>query len=290
MNQARSEKPERPAAGAHHARTAILVLSCLDEVYSRCTEAARNTWAAAPSEEVDVFFVYGVHNHRFEPDPAAVRKLLGHPVPDLEDGEVRVESDVILCGCSDHVMDQSDCLLRKRLMAFGHLANVLKYDYIYTVCASSYVDSHELAGYVRGLPPRGVYHGPLGICGATGHPFVSGSSMLLSSDLAAFLAGCFEEMISFNEGAYADDVTIGYWIAEHHCQVPIPEICRNIHAGQQGFAGQAFVLPYGKGMTNFVERPVEEHLPTERMYHYHFDSRDIGKMEAFHQKFFQSIS
>ena len=109
---------------------------------------------------------------------------------------MRVFGDIILAGAADLRVDQDDCILRKRLLAFGYLANQRRYDFIYAVCATSYVDVSALKRYVSGLPASGVYHGPLHVHGPSGYPFVSGASFLLSRDMAAALADSAEQILS----------------------------------------------------------------------------------------------
>src|SRR5262249_25042979 len=151
--------------------------------------------------------------------------------------------DIILCGTADLDIEQRDCVLRKRLIAFGYLAGHARYEFVYTVCACSYVDVDVLRRYVDGLPADGVYQGPLVIHGPSGVPFVSGASMLLSRDLAADLSSHAQAILAAPNGAEPDDVAIGRWVAQNRCDEPLEDIRRRIAAGEQATGGQAFVCP-----------------------------------------------
>ena len=60
---------------------------------------------------------------------------------------------MLIAGCADDMSEQEDCLLRKRLIAFHHLAADDRYDLIYSVCAASYVDQRALVRYAETLIP-----------------------------------------------------------------------------------------------------------------------------------------
>lgn len=70
------------------------------------------------------------------------------------------------------------------------------------VCASSYIVVDELVRYISRLPPAGVYHGPISVFAKRGRRFVSGSSILMSRDIAADLAQNADRILSMNDGAY----------------------------------------------------------------------------------------
>jgi len=263
-----------------------LVLACRSPVYDQCINTIRRTWGGRSHNDVDIYYVYGGQGGTNISDLVSIESLIGHAKPELNDNEVWVGNDIILCGAADIIQEQQDCLLRKRLIAFNYLANEKKYDFIYTICASSYVDIDELKDYINNLSPSGVYHGPIGVCQSTGYPFISGSSILLSQDMAARLADNADAIIAFNNGNYADDVTFGYWIAEMICNESVADICTSIKESKKVSKLDAFVLPYNRGMTNFVHVPEEKHLPSEQMYHYHFNAQRIWEMEAFHLRFF----
>src|SRR5262249_8911868 len=173
---------------AREPKIAILVVGCLLPVYGRCIRAIRSTWGSRSIGSVDIYYVYGGQRVNLISDLMPIEALIGQPRPTLHDHEVWVSGDIILCGTADLDIEQRDCVLRKRLIAFGYLAGHARYEFVYTVCACSYVDVDVLRRYVDGLPADGVYQGPLGIHGPSGVPFVSGASMLLSRDLAAALS------------------------------------------------------------------------------------------------------
>jgi hypothetical protein len=267
-------------------RVAILVLGCLLPVYERCIQVIRATWGSTRREDVDVFYVYGGQSTPADPAMPSIEALIGRPRPALADYEVWAAGDIILCGAADVYAGQPDCILRKRLAAFGYLARERRYDFVYTVCATSYVDVAALQRYVEGLPTKGVYHGPLGVHGPTGQPFVSGASILLSRDVAAGLAADARAIVAGNTDAEPDDVAIGRWVAANCCATPAAQIGARIAAGQKATDDQTFVLPSGKGLVNFVESAADTHALEPGAYHYHFHSRRMWEMEAFHRRFF----
>lgn len=267
-------------------RIAILVLACLQTVYDRCIRTIRATWGAASRDHVDVFYVYGGQHENADPDTVGIEQLIGRPCPVLNDYEVWVAGDIILCGAADVYAGQVDCILRKRLIAFDYLANHRHYDFVYTVCASSYVDIESLQRYVRRLPALGIYQGPLNVDGSSGYPFVSGSSILLSRDLAADLANNMQAIIAAYPSTMPDDVVIGHWIANKYCAESMAEITNRIAVEYQATDNQTFVMPHGEGLMDFVWSLANDQLPKEHAFHYHFHSRRMWEMENFHRRFF----
>ena len=274
--------PPRPA----EPRIAVLVLGCLLPAYDRCIGTIRATWGSRRRDGVDVFYVYGGQGTSADSGLVRIEDVIGRAPPELRDYEVWVSGDVILCGAGDVYAQQRDCILRKRLIAFGYLAGQQRYDFVYTVCASSYVDVDALQRYVGGLPAAGVYHGPLGVYAPSGYPFVSGASMLLSRDVAADLADSAQTIVSGNVDARPDDVAIGHWIADRYCPGSVAEIRRRVAAGRKATDNQTFVLPYGRGLVDFVYAPTQSQLPQPQAYHYHFHSGRMWEMEEFHHRFF----
>jgi len=286
MNQPARTAAGSPRPGPAQPRIAILVLGCLLPVYDRCIKVIRATWGALRRDGVDVFYVYGGHATPADPAMVGIEALIGRPRPEVADYEVGVYGDVILCGAADVYYGQPDCILRKRLAAFGYLAREARYDFVYTVCATSYVDVDVLRRYVDGLPVAGVYHGPLSVYPPSGTPFVSGASMLLSADLAAALAGSARAIVAANDPLEPDDVAIGRWIAANCCTESPAEIRRRMGSGRKATDNQTFVVPSGGGMVDFVEAPAHTQVPEPSAYHYHFHSRRIWEMEQFHRRFF----
>lgn len=268
-------------------RIAILVLGCLQTVYDRCTQTIRATWGSKPRRNTDIFYVYGGQNTGIAPDMVDIEHIIGRArPPELQDYEVWVSGDIILCGAADVYAGQQDCILRKRLIAFGYLANQRCYDFVYTVCASSYVDVDALQLYVKSLPTAGVYHGPLNVHEPSGYPFVSGSSILLSRDVAADLADNAEDIISAYPDTMPDDVVIGHWIANKYCTESVAEISSRIATDRKATDNQTFVMPYGEGLMDFVWSLAHSQVPQKQAYHYHFHSRRMWEMGNFHRRFF----
>ena len=269
---------------------AILVLGCLMTLYQRCIRVIRATWGATSRSDVDIFYVYGGHWAATSEEMVDIDQVLGQAAPVLADGEAWQAGDVIVCGTTDVREGQPNCILRKRLGAFGHLANRRGYDFVYTVCATSYVDVARLARYVAGLPATGVYHGALHVHEQTGSPFVSGASLLLSRDLAGELSDDAATILSHYPETLPDDVVIGHFIASKHGGAAPAEIAHRIGAGLKPTDNQTFVMPYGDGSTDFVMAPAFAQVPNDRGYHYHFNSRRVWEMENFHRRFFSAPS
>lgn len=278
--------PAASAAPASEKRIAILVLGCLMTVYQRCLGVIRATWGARARANVDVFYVYGAHPAVTAEEMTDLGEVIGESAPVLKDGEAWARGDVILCGTTDVREGQQNCILRKRLIAFDHLANQRGYDFVYTVCATSYVDVDKLAQYVAGLPSTGIYHGALHVDARSRYPFVSGASLLLSRDLAGELAGSATAILADYPEDLPDDVVIGHFVASKHGTASPEEIARRIRAGVRATDNQTFVMPYGDGSTDFVMAPPFSHVPNDRGYHYHFNSCRVWEMENFHRRFF----
>ncbi|HET6334158.1 MAG TPA: hypothetical protein VFG30_13140 [Polyangiales bacterium] len=282
-NQSASDS-RRP--DAREPRIAILVLGCLLTVYERCIKTIRATWGAKSVDNVDIFYVYGGQNTKTSEEIGDIEHLIGRPVPQLQNGEVWVSGDIILCGAADVFEGQRNCVLRKRLIAFGYLANQQRYDFVHTVCAASYVDVDGLKRYVRNLPSTGVYQGALHVHEQSGYPFVSGASFLLSRDVAADLADSAEAIISAYPDRMPDDVAIGHFIANKYCSESIADIARGIASGRKPTDNQLFVLPHDMASLDFVMAPAYSQVPHEHAYHFHFHSRRMWEMENFHRRFF----
>src|ERR1700712_562138 len=126
-------------------RIAIVVLGCVSSPYDRTIDAIRQTWGSQRVLGLDIFYLYG-HPHS-EEGRRVLAEYLGGSVPRVEDDGICHIEDVLIAGCADHINEQQDCLLRKRLSAFAYLSAGDRYDLIYTVCATSYVDQRQLVRY-----------------------------------------------------------------------------------------------------------------------------------------------
>ncbi len=265
-------------------RVAVVVLGCLMPVYESAIDTIRKTWASRKHPNIDVYYVYGAHIQN-QQEQSVIEKYTRQPTMPLSAFEVSQYGDVILCGCADAIQLQSDCLLRKRLIAFDYLTANFDYQYIYTVCASSYVDQPELASYVESLEGQYVFHGPVGVCEITGRPYVSGASMLFSTELIRELVKNKFQIIEDNEFNYADDVAIGSWIAEHISEESSDNIVRHIRSGQPATKDDTFVNPRNFGMINYVDIDVEDQRVVQNAYHYHFKADDMEQMFGFDRHF-----
>jgi len=281
-----SGSDQRP--DAREPRVAILVLGCRLTVYEHCIRTIRATWGSKSVENADIFYVYGGQGAGAgaNADMVGLERLIGRSAPALADGQAWVVGDVILCGAADVREDQADCILRKRLIAFGYLAKQRSYDFVYTVCATSYVDVDGLKRYVRSLPATGVYQGALHVHQQTGYPFVSGASLLLSREIAVGLADNAGAILAAHPDTLPDDVAIGHFVASTYGGDSVAEIARHIGAAMKATDNQTFVVPPGDGSKDFVMAPAYSHAPSAHCYHYHFNSRRIWEMENFHRRFF----
>ena len=268
-------------------KTAILILGCASPPYDQTIATIRNTWARTPVPGVDIFYVYGIP-HSSKAWEVLAPQVRGDWDKLPTEGVARFE-DCLIADCADHIDHQEDCLLHKRLAAFGYLAESGEYDFIYTVCATSYVDQEALLNYIGQITPKKIFQGIVGVCGFSGMPYVSGASMLLSADIAQELSAHRQSIIADNKFGYRDDVTIGTWVAENLSDTSLTHIIRKIHEGAPATGDGTFVLPNCHGASiGLVNAPAAKHKPSAGIYHYHFNSRGSADMARFHQRFFST--
>jgi hypothetical protein len=264
-------------------RVAVLVLACASAPFDEMIRAIRRTWGARRVSGVEVFYVYG--NVAAGGPTAELASHIGEDPPVVPAGEVRRIGDVLIAGCADRIADQEDCLLRKRLIAFDHLASSDDFDLIYTVCAASYVDPVELVRNSTHLPATRVVSGSISIDPGGRAPFVSGASMRLSVDVARELGAHRDEIISGNEFGFRDDVAIGHWIASRMSAVPLADFVDDARAVRP--MTRDHVLDRSAATTvDYVVKPDEEHRPVPGAFHYHFHSRRPDAMVRFHERHF----
>jgi hypothetical protein len=268
--------PERPST------VAVLVLACASGHYGRLIETIRRTWASRRVEGIDVWYVYG-KPEAGEPTERLERWLDGE-VPEVEPGGLRQIGDILLAGAADAIREQEDCLLWKRLLAFGHLCE-LGYDRIYTVCAASYVDLEQLRRHVDTLPSTLAVSGGVSIEPTQTAPFVSGDSMMLTADVARELARDRDEIVAQNAFGFRDDVTLGQWVAKHLSAVPIEQFIDDVVYGRPLTREHVFIRTQ-ETSRGFVNTPIVEQRPAAGAHHYHFHSRKAHHMERFHAAFF----
>ena len=264
-------------------RTAILVLGCATEPYVQTIDTIRNSWGSLRVPDVDIFYVYGVP--RDVDACLALSRWIGGEIPFVEDDGICRVDDVLLAGCADLIAEQDDCLLRKRLIAFEYLASAGRYDFIYTVCATSYVDQRELIRHASAQRGALIICGPASIHEWDQAPFVSGASMLLSADVALSLGRRRGEIIAGNRFGFRDDVTIGHWAAMHLSEVPPEEIMSDIRSGRPFPENCIFVSAPGTSV-DYVMASLDELRPRPGAYHYHFHSRKAHYMAEFHRRHF----
>ncbi len=262
---------------------AILVLGCASPPYDRTIHAIRMSWGSLSIPGLDVYYVYG------NPGDDHGRRVLsfhaGEPLPRVEEDGIRQIDEVLLAGCADRRKHQTDCLLRKRLIAFDYLAGHRGYDWIYTVCATSYVDQEGLARHVGSLPPGRFISGAVSLARAERTPFVSGASLLLSGEMARELGRDRRRIIDQNRFGFMDDVTIGHWVADRLSRIPLEAFIADIEEGRPLTDAHLF-LPRPRTTANFVLRPPEQQRPRPGAFHYHFNSRKPREMIRFHRQFY----
>lgn len=264
-------------------RVAVLVLACASEPYDRLIDTIRDTWASRQLPGVDIFYVYG-NTEPGRPSEVLSRYVAGD-LPRVEPGGVRRFDDVLIVGCADTIDEEEDCLLSKRLRAFGYLAEPDRYDLIYTVCASSYVNLDEFCRHAESLPLRGTVSGCIAVDGTGTAPFISGASMVLTADVARELARNAENILAQNQYGFRDDVAIGHWIAGNLSEIPIDELIEDVHEARP-FTRKHMFLPTGEKEIDLVMKPSENHRPAAGAYHYHFHSRRSDDMRRFHDRYF----
>lgn len=277
-----------PATGDRRAckSVAVLVLGCLLPQYERCLDVIQGTWASKSSADIDVYYALGAHFDHTTASATAVEKYLGGEGPAVNAFEAKQIGSVIACGCADAIQLQGDCLLRKRLIAFHYLVDAGRYDFVYTVCASSYVDLAGLRYYIDSVDDEMLFHGPVGICEFTGRPYISGASMLFSIDLVERLVRDTSRILEDNGGRYADDVALGSWIARRFSDAGEERIVENVRAGRRATGDNTFVMPGPPGMIDYVGVDPERQVRVQGAHHYHFKTDAIEQMAEFHQRYF----
>jgi hypothetical protein len=264
-------------------RIAVLVLACASPPYDRTVAAIRRTWGARAARRLDIYYLYG--NPHDDAARGVLSRHLEGRLPVVEDDTICQRGDVLIAGCADHLRQQEDCILRKRLIAFDHLAKGDRYDLIHSVCAASYVDQQELVRFAGALIPSRVFAGAIGVDASRRAPFVSGASTILSVDIARQLGSRRSEIIAGNAFGFRDDVTIGHWIATQLSAVPLATFIDDIDRGRPMTPEHVFVL-YPQGTVGYVLAPAGDHRPVPNAFHYHFHSERADDMLKFHERYF----
>ena len=262
---------------------AILVLACAYPPYDRTVHAIRMTWGSLVVPGVDIYYVYG--NPGDDHSRQVLSIAVGGEPPAVEDDGIHQIDDVLIAGCADRVEHQTDCLLRKRLIAFDHLAGALGYEKIHTVCATSYVDQQCLSEHAGSFTRKRFISGAVGLAQNRETPFVSGASMLLSGDLARELGRDRRRIVAQNRFGYRDDVTIGHWVADRLSRVPLEAFVADIET-RRGLTDDHLFVARPETTVNLVQAPPERHRPRPGAFHYHFRSRKPEEMVRFHKRYF----
>jgi hypothetical protein len=264
-------------------RIAVLVLACAAPPYDQTVEAIRRTWGGQSARGLDIYYLYG--NPHDDQARRVLSPYVGGRAPVVQDDAICQVGDVLIAGCADRLRQQEDCLLRKRLIAFDHLAATDRYDLIYSVCAASYVDQRELVRYADSLLPKRMVAGAIGIDASREAPFVSGASMILSVDIARHLGSQRRAIIAGNAFGFRDDVTMGHWIATRVSRIPLATFIEDIEQGRPMTSDHIFVR-YPQGTVDYVMARAEDHRALPNAFHYHFHSERAGDMMQFHRRYF----
>jgi len=262
-------------------KIAVVVLGCASAPYDEMVDAMRTTWGAVETPGVEVSYVYG--NPSDSDALQVLAQLVGDDTaPVVPDGELERRGDILIAGCADLIRDQEDSLLRKRLLAFEHLLDDPTVRQIYTVCAASYVDQPTLVEATAGLRSERLFYGPISFAQQSGTPFISGSSMLLSRDLAERLVDDKVRIIEQNRFGWRDDVTFGHWVATQYCDLPLDELIEVAYDGTAGSPERVFAGG-SRQTADFVMVPIEEHTLRDGVYHYHVHSRRPEAIRHLHE-------
>jgi hypothetical protein len=264
-------------------RIAIIVLGCVSRPYDQTIEAIRQTWGSQRVPGLDIYYLYG-HPHDDE-GRGVLARYVGGRVPTVQDDGICQMQDVLIVGCADHISQQKDCLLRKRLRAFAYLSAGDKYDLIYTVCATSYVDQQQLARYTGSLISRRLMAGAIGVDASSTAPFVSGASMILSVEIARELGAYRKEIIEGNVFGHCDDVTMGHWIATRVSRVPLATFIEDVQE-QRPMTSEHIFVSYPEGTVDYVMVPTQAQRPVRNAFHYHFHSQKARDIVQFHQRYY----
>lgn len=270
-------------ASASRRRVAVIVQGCRLEQFEPSVAAIRETWAAEVHDDVDVFFTYG--NACDDHQLIDLEQIVGRPLPKVPDGEVRRHGNVLAVGCSDLIAHRSDALLGKRLLSLEYLLQRGSYEAFLLVCASSYVDQAALAEHVQQMPTEMVFQGPTFVAGETGKSMVSGSSMLMSRDLAQRLVDDAGAVITASSYRYADDVSISDWVGDHISDTAPKARVKRLLAGESATTDNTFIQP-PVNMLDYRSMGVEKHVAVDGAYHYHFATDQPDTMRAFHKRFY----
>ena len=273
--------PESTASTAK--RAAIVVLGCRLEAFAPILAAMRSTWGSVHNDNLDIYYAYG--------NAGAGYALADAGVPNdwVPEGEVREHHDLLLVGAADLIHHQSDAILRKRLLSLQHLLAEHDHDAFLLLCASSYIDQDEFSTFLQNVDLTTAFHG---IPNATDHdePFLSGSCMLFSRDLAEELVSNADAVIAAGDYQYADDVTIARWIAENISHQQPHEIMDRLFAHPAQLPGpdntfQSFPASFQDFTIPPTDRsPNEQHQPVDGCFHYHFATARPAEMRAFHHR------
>ena len=264
-------------------KLAVLVLGCASGPYVGLVDAIRRSWGRKRLEAIDVYYVFGTVTDR--PETAALTRWFGGEVPKIEDGGIRANGDVLIAGCPDSIYVQEDCILHKRLIAFDYLVSERGYDAIYTVCAASYVDQHELAAHFGDMRSADYISGVAMIDSTGSAPFISGASMLLSGSVALELARNRAHVAAENSFGFRDDVAIGQWVSRHMGSSSQQEVMDAIRNGEPLPEGCLFDARRGTTV-DYVLAEDDRFRPKRGVFHYHFHAAKPGGMEAFHERYF----
>lgn len=161
-----------------------------------------NTWVREYGNDITILNYFGAFDKDGEPFPQLKEvPAIGECVEYEEDG-IRY----LIVGCED-LIDNYDPRGLKQIMAFEHVINNYKFEYLYRTGCSSYVVIDNLLKSIEKLPDNEVYAGSFsGLTLDSGEMFyfVIGCDVIISSDVI--------ELVVENKSLYLELVNVGGYV------------------------------------------------------------------------------
>jgi hypothetical protein len=129
---------------------------------------------------------------------------------------------------------------------------------------------------------RRAFHGPVELSEDAKTPFVSGSSMLMSRDVAEALSADRDRVITANRYHYADDVAISRWVSESITTTSVEEMVGRLGGGNRPTRDNTFRTLAAEDFVDLRTVGLDAMEPVSGAVHYHFAVDRIEDMESFH--------
>lgn len=156
--------------------------------YNKLIDSIKDTWAKYLPSGYKVLYYYGYRD--------------GYPRPPVN--QVQQIGDDVICGLEENVPN----INVKTYLAFKHVYDNYRFDYIFRCCAGSYLHLDNIDRYLVATKPSktNFYCGVVGSVGS--HNFASGSGFFISRDLVKVLIDCPASFTCHS----CDDVAIGVYL------------------------------------------------------------------------------